>query len=176
MYYTQKGCFPNLLGGLARLLTLALLLLCIFGPYFQWLEMKENFSIEAAQAGIPSSIGISILVLLLFYPFVYIMGGIFPAVQVSSKGIAYRHAVLGGGLIRWNEVSDIVPINKGKNIAVVIKRKGWFLFNGLWLFSLTGIMFTNQIIPILVISSGIDNHDQVISQIKNELLESKIAA
>ena len=96
MYYTQRGCLPFFLGTLARLFALGLALICIFGTYFQWLEIKKITSIEAANESIPSSIFISIIVLCLFYPIAYIIGGIFPTIRIMPKGIIYKHMVIGG--------------------------------------------------------------------------------
>jgi hypothetical protein len=168
MYYFQKGCLPFVLGTLARFLAVGLFLYAIFGTYFQWLETKQVNSIEIANEGIFSSLIVSLIVIIMFFPVPYIMGGIFPTIRVMPKGIIYRHLVIGGGLIKWNEIEEITYISRDKkNIGVYIKRKGWFLLNGMWLLSFIGMIFTNQIIPVLILSNGIKDRDLLIKDIAN---------
>ena len=175
MYHIQKGCLPYFLGTLARLFAVCLGLFIIFGTYNHWLELKELNSIEVANKSIISDLIFSLFVACLFYPFAYIMGGIFPTIRIKPQGISYRHMVIGGGTIKWDEIEEITFLSKNKqNIGVFIKRKGWFLFNGLWLFSLIGLLFSNQIVPILVFSQGLKDRDLLIKDISNYIDNSLI--
>jgi hypothetical protein len=97
MYYNQKGCLPLFLGTLARILAVGLAVVCIFDVYFHWVELKQVTSIEVANESITSSIISSIIVLCIFYPMVYVIGGIFPTIRIIPRGIIYKHMVIGGG-------------------------------------------------------------------------------
>ncbi len=134
-------------------------------------------SINAQPINIIIENTISLIIGLILYwilPFFFgvFFSGIFPAIQITEKGISYIY--LGGlvkGLILWNEVGKSHELPYGY-IALTINRPGLSLFNGLYMNSLYGRLI-RAYLPVVFLSPNIENRIIIIEKIIKSVAQNK---
>ena len=102
--------------------------------------------------------------LLIFVVVGLIIAGSFPELRIVENGLKYRYLFVKG-LVRWDEMEELVALKRPQGcLALVIKRKGFALFNGLWINALygTGIGHEN---PVVLISRGLEQRAEFLSEI-----------
>ncbi len=134
-------------------------------------------SINAQPINIIIENTISLIIGLILYwtlPFFFgvFFSGIFPAIQITEKGISYIY--LGGlvkGLILWNEVGKSHELPYGY-IALTINRPGLSLFNGLYMNSLYGRLI-RAYLPVVFLSPNIENRIIIIEKKNKSVAQNK---
>jgi hypothetical protein len=170
MYKSQRGCLPyftTLIG------TISFVLICTGILIINLKSLSSShLSVEPTDMliNILSNFAISLILLIIFLPWSLFLSEMFPAIQLSKEGIKYRYLAFFGGVIKYNEVKEIVDLRRfARYKLIVISRKGFFLFNGLWKPTIFGLLFTGRLIPVLVLSPGIEDREKLLDEIQRNL-------
>ena len=87
----------------------------------------------------------------------------FPDIRLTEKGIEYRSYKFIRSFVSWREIDRIVNLRGGYK-AIVIKRKGIALINGLYSNQIYGDIVKIKR-PIILISPNLENLESVLSSI-----------
>jgi hypothetical protein len=168
MYHTQKGCLPFMLATISGLLFIGFITVCLSSIIQDWNNAQILYPMNEAVRELFFSFAIYLgIFIVIILPLVGILGGMFPAIRVTKRGLKYSFLGFGGGLLLWEEIENILDLKNPKNCkAILISRKGFFLFNGLWPNTMYGIFFIGHIEPILLISSGIQDREKLLRDIR----------
>jgi|WetSurMetagenome_2_1015567.scaffolds.fasta_scaffold274221_1 hypothetical protein len=170
MYKSQRGCLPyftSLLGTILFVCVCTIFLIINVDSLFAVGSL--SFTNETIKI-VFSHLVISLIILILFLPWPLFFSEIFPAVRASKEGVKYRYLYFFGGLIRYQEIEEIADLKKPSNYKlIVISRKGFFIFNGLWMATFLGFLITGQMIPVLVLSPGIEDREKLLDEIQRNL-------
>ncbi len=129
-----------------------------------------HMSFNEAIWKIIDNVGVSLILLLVFMPWVLLLGGMFPSIRGTKVGIKYSFLGFLGGEIKWSEIDGIVDLKWPREYkAVIIVRKGFFLINGLWLRTLYGVIFMGLPEPLLIISPKTRERDLILEDIQRHL-------
>jgi hypothetical protein len=99
--------------------------------------------------------------------------GLFPDVRVSKEGVGYKY-LLFLGQIYWNEISEVYEVTRPRLfkgcIALIISREGYsrLCTKGLYHQTLHA-RFIGAGLPILLISPGLENRDEILNTIKSKI-------
>jgi hypothetical protein len=94
-----------------------------------------------------------------------LFAGLFPEIRIMDNGLKYR-VIFFKGLITWNEIEEVILFPSGY-AALIISRKGFFLFNGLYFNKLYGHIIRHEQ-PVLFLSSRLENLKEVLQIIGNK--------
>ncbi len=167
MYHAQKGCLPSLISTLSVILFLIIGTDVIARTYHIWNTVTVGqMNFNEAMWKIIENLGVSMILLSVFMPWVLLLGGMFPSIRLTKGGLKYNFLGFLGGEIKWSEIDDIVDLKwPQKYKAVIIMRRGFFLVNGLWLRTMYGVIFMGLPEPLLIISPKIRERDLILDEI-----------
>ena len=92
----------------------------------------------------------------------------FPEIKLTDQGIECRVYKIFRKNIMWSEVCEILDLPNNFK-ALVLHRRGFFLFNGLWENQLYGQYVKNNKKPVLFLSSKLENREEAINFIKSKI-------
>ena len=174
MYKTQKGCLPSLVTSIGGLFFVGSLTYIVILDIIVATEFRSTIFYEELSRRLFSALVITLIFLLLIIPLTLMIAGMFPALRVTKEGLKYRFLGFWGGLIHWKEIEEIIDIKWPHNYkAIVISRKGLFLFNGLWSHVFYGLLFVGQLVPIILISPSVNAHEELQKEIYKNMEPKK---
>jgi hypothetical protein len=91
----------------------------------------------------------------------------FPEIRITQKGIECRVYKLFRNTIEWHELVEIIDLPRNFK-AIVIKRRGFNLVNGLYSNQIYGHIVKLKY-PVLLISSDLENGEAFLNYIKTML-------
>jgi hypothetical protein len=149
MFIRQKGFIP----AIYKIISISFLVFTFFNIVNFWVIAKDFVP------GVQERLILIIPILLFSLMFGWIsmlFMGMYPDLFLSEEGIYYKWFIFRG-LIRWNEINQVISLNKWwltKNtMGLIIIRDGYSFLNrrGLWFFSYYA-RFLNIDFPIIFIS------------------------
>ena len=168
MYNHQTGCIAKTLSSIAMIALLFLSMKTLFSTYMTWVEMRDILSIKDLTLEVVLVLVSHLIILIIFLPAILILGGMFPAMRVEKSGLKYRYLGFLGGNIQWDEIDEIINLKRPQNAkAIVISRRGFFLFNGLWLNTVLGLIFTGQPVQILILTKEMSKREHLLEEIRS---------
>jgi len=165
MIYTQKGCLQSVVNSFAAFLFIVISVTSTlsFSQALWDLPLKltplENITL------LLSAFLNSYALLLIVLPVILLLTWAFPSIRISKNGLRY-YSFFGSKWIRWNEIDDIVDLKWPHNYkAVVINRKGFVIFNGLWVNFVYGA-FLGIPDPLILLSENINGRVELLDAIE----------
>lgn len=165
MFYTQKGFLPRLavvLGIIIPAVFFARIAMYSIPMYLKLIDARE-FSIILGE-------GIKYFVLSILYLVipVYVgvfLSGLFPLIRLSKRGVEYKYF---GGIIKkiilWSEVEAVKKLNNGY-WAILINRRGFPLFNGLYMNEFYGRLMRCGY-PVILLSPYGDDFRKILHEME----------
>jgi hypothetical protein len=170
MYKTQRGCFPIFISTIGSIFFVGLIGGLLISNIESWFSARTIISVNGTIKFIFSHLTIDLIILMIFLPWPLFFAGMFPMVRITRQGVKYRYLGLFGGLIRFDEIEEIADLKRPPDYKVIIiSRKGFYLFKGLWMSRMYGLAFTGQNISVLVLSPGICGRDEFLDEIQQNI-------
>lgn len=165
MYYHQKGFAPTMHQVLGLIISGVFFVYAIitFSPsYLNFVSALNLY--DALIATIKLVAGLSLYLTIPFY-FGMLLTSKYPSIKLIRSGIKFFFFFgICKGDIRWNEIEEI-RTQKNGDVILLINRKGFPIFNGLYFFAMHG---KKHYEPILLISRSTENFENLISIIKKQ--------
>lgn len=168
-YLKQKGFLPFAISTIGLFLHTFFILgtLVFVLPYAIHDYLKEPLIIAFLD------ILVFVLLWLCFIISIPILGGAilvsaFPEIRLTDQGIECRIYKIFKKTIKWGEVQEIRDLPNNFK-ALVINRRGFFLFNGLYENKLYGHFVKNNKKPVLFLSSKLENGEEWLRYIKSKI-------
>lgn len=163
MYSVQKGFVPFITGIVSLILPLWVLIL------------NTRFVFENINTRIPEIVGDStkplwsVVVMSYFFIMLFpviiglLLASIFPNIEIRRDGLSFKYWGFWGTKVKWDEIDSLVYYPNGY-VVMRLDKRGFPAFNGLYFNALQGKFVKSQL-PILVLSPGLENREEMISEI-----------
>jgi hypothetical protein len=158
MYYRQKGLIPLSTSFLGITIAVYSLLTSI-------VETFKNLQLSSTMVDIIASLVAACIVLAIPIWASLFLILMFPAIKIMEDGLKYSSLGIITGTIKWNEIENLRGFDNGF-IAIGIRRKGFFLFNGLYFNKIYALLIGHES-PVLFLSSKTENLKGIVNAIQN---------
>jgi hypothetical protein len=167
-FHKQKGLIPTLIWSIGFFLHAFFILGSL---YFVIPTIIDFFMNESFLNASILSIGFVLFIICGVWSVPLIAGAIFvnafPDLRCTENGIETRFYKIFKTTFTWNELQQIIDAPHEIN-AIVIKRRGFNLVNGLYSNQIYGHNIKSKH-PVLLLSSGLENRGELISYIKTKI-------
>jgi hypothetical protein len=172
MYHHQNGFFPSLVKALSRLIYFGIVIIGIYNIVSLWLNFQKEMPFKQALFQFVPIAGAIILFYFIFInPLLLVLGGLFPAIRITKQGLKYRYLLSNGGLIKWNEIEEVIDLKRPQKYkAVLFSQRGLSIFNELWACSIHGLLFLGVSEPLIIISPLTEDREQLLEEISKNLV------
>lgn len=163
MYSIQKGVLPRLTGIIGLVLPIFVLLLDM-----DYILKNISTRIPELMGNSTKPVWLVVLMFLfvtMFFPIYFgmLLASIFPAIEIRRDGIKFTFWEFFGSKINWDEIDSLVYYTNG-NIILLIDKRGFPLFNGLYFNDLLAKRFRSHL-PIIILSPGLEKREEIIKEI-----------
>lgn len=158
MYIKPRGLLPNLTALVGFLIP--------GGAIILYLPIAHEVIGPAASSLSDKTAGLVFTLILFFFPFFFgiFFSSLFPEIKLTQHGIAYRYWQFLGGTVKWEEIETAIV--KKNMIILGISRRGIPLFNGLYFYTLHGMLFRLGL-PVLLISVDSTSRQELLQMLEN---------
>ena len=167
-FYKQKGVIPTLVKSVGYLFHAFFILGSIYLGISMIAEisMKGSFPISTILSAL---LAIPLVFAILAVPLIAgaLFVNAFPEIRCTDNGLEARVYKIFKTTFNWNEVKEIIDAPYDIK-ALVIKRRGFNLVNGLYSNQIYGHIIKSKN-PVLLLSSDLENRDVLILNIETRI-------